>query len=78
METLIIIPPNNWELEFHAHIDASLFVVGAMLAHNPTNKYDQPIIYAYRMFNKAEHNYIITEREALIMVYVLHKFIHFL
>jgi hypothetical protein len=52
MEALILIPP-NWELEFHAHIDASLLAVGAMLAHNPTSKYDQPLVYVYRMFNKA-------------------------
>jgi hypothetical protein len=61
MEALILIPP-NWELEFHAHIDASLLAVGAMLAHNPTSKYDQPLVYVYRMFNKAEHNYIIIKR----------------
>jgi hypothetical protein len=27
-------------LEFHVHTYASLLVVGAMLAQNPTNKYD--------------------------------------
>jgi hypothetical protein len=41
METLILIPP-NWWLEFHVHMDASLLVVGVMLAQNPTSKYDQP------------------------------------
>jgi len=25
---------------------------GAMLAQNPTGKYDQPIVYAFRLFNK--------------------------
>ncbi len=48
------------------------------MAQNPTGKYDHPIVYAPRLINKVEHNYIITKRKALIMVYVLHKFIHFL
>jgi hypothetical protein len=30
------------------------------------------------MLNKAKQNYIITKKETLIMVYVLHKFKHFL
>jgi hypothetical protein len=42
METSILIPP-NWKLEFHVHTYASLLAVGAMLAHNPTDKYDHPI-----------------------------------
>jgi hypothetical protein len=60
------------------HIDAPLFAVGAMLAHNPTSKYDQPIVYASRLLNKAKHNYITIDREALVMVYVMHEFRHFL
>jgi hypothetical protein len=68
MEALILIPP-NWQLEFHVHTNAFLFVVGAMLTHNPTCKYDQPIIYAFRLLNKAEQNYITTERKTLTMVY---------
>jgi hypothetical protein len=52
METPILIPP-NWHLEFHVHIDASLLVVGVMLAQNPTNKYDQSIVYDSELLNKA-------------------------
>ncbi len=51
METLILIPP-NWQMEFHKRTDASLLAIGAMLAQNPTSKYDQPIVYAFRLFNK--------------------------
>ncbi len=49
-----------------------------MLAHNPIGKYDQLIVYASRLLNKSEHNYTTIEREALTMVYVLHKFGQFL
>ncbi len=31
------------------------------------------IIYASKLLNKVEYNYITTEREVLIMVYVMHK-----
>ncbi len=30
---------------------------GAMLSQNIIGKSDQPIVYAYRLLNKAEHNY---------------------
>jgi hypothetical protein len=73
----ILIPP-NWWLEFDVHIDASLLTVGEMLAQNPTSKYDQPMVYASRLLNKAEQNYTTIEKEALGMVYALHKFRFFL
>ncbi len=60
METSIIIPP-NWQLEFHVHTYASLLLLGVMLAENPIGKYDQPIVYASRLFNKAKQNYITTK-----------------
>jgi hypothetical protein len=53
LEATILIPP-NWQLEFHVHTDASLLVVGVMLAQNPSGKYDQPIVYASKLLNKVE------------------------
>jgi hypothetical protein len=78
METPILIPAPNWQLEFHVHTYAFLLVVSAMLAQNPIGKYDQPIVYASRLLNEIEHNYTIIEREVVAMVYVMHKFKHFL
>ncbi len=77
IEALTLISP-NWQVEFHVHIDASLLAVGAMLSQNVTGKSDQPIVYASRLLNKIEQNYNTIEREALIMVFCLHKFIHYL
>jgi len=48
------------------------------LARNPIGKYDHLIIYASRLLNKTKQKYITIEREALAMVYALHKFKHFL
>jgi hypothetical protein len=77
MEAPILIPP-NWQLKFHVHNDASSLAISVMLAQNPTSKYDQPIVYASTLLNKAEDNYTTREREALTMIYALHKFRHFL
>jgi hypothetical protein len=35
-------------------------------------------VYAYRLLNRAEHNYSTTKGEALVMVFALHKFRHYL
>jgi hypothetical protein len=48
------------------------------LAKNLEGKIDQPIMYLSRLFNFVERNYITIEREALAMVYALHKFKHYL
>ncbi len=37
IETLILIAP-KWDVEFHVHRNASLLVVGTLLAHNITRK----------------------------------------
>ncbi len=66
------------DVEFHVHINASLLVVCAMLAQILLGKYDQPIVYAFRLLSSAKGNYITTQCEALTMVFALHKFIHYL
>ncbi len=77
IETPIFTSP-NWQVEFHLHIDASLLVMGAMLSQNVTRKNDQPVMYASRLLNRAKQNYSTTKREALAMVFALHKFKHYL
>jgi hypothetical protein len=42
--------------------------MGVLLAQNITRKIDQLIVYAFRFFNSAEHNYSTTKIEALTMV----------
>jgi hypothetical protein len=65
-------------MEFHIHTNVSNLATGAMLAQNPTKKCDQPITYASKLLNNVEKNYTTIERETLAMVYVLHKFKHYL
>jgi hypothetical protein len=65
-------------VEFHVHIHASLLIVGAMLFHNLIRNNDQPVVYAFRLLNKIKQNYSTTKKEALAMVFSLHKFRHYL
>jgi hypothetical protein len=48
------------------------------LAQNPTNKINQLVMYSSRLFNSIEGNYTTTKREALTIVYALHKFRHYM
>ncbi len=68
----------NWELKFHVHTDTSQLIVGAVLAQNLINKFDQLVMYASKLLNSTQINYTTIEKEALAMVYVLHKFKHYL
>jgi hypothetical protein len=52
--------------------------MGVMLSQNVTRKSDQPIVYASKLLNKVEQNYSTIEKKVLAMVFVLHKFKHYL
>jgi hypothetical protein len=49
-----------------------------MLAQNPDDTIDKPIYYANQMMNGAESNYSTTEKEALVTIYAIKKFRHYL
>jgi hypothetical protein len=55
-----------------------LVTYGAMLFQNVTRKSDQPVVYDSRLMNKRKQNYRTIEREALAIVFTLHKFKHYL
>ncbi len=77
IETSILISP-NWEVGLHVHTNVSLLTMGVMLSQNVTRTSDQPIVYASKLLNKIEQIYNITQRQALTMVFSLHKFKHYL
>jgi hypothetical protein len=77
IETPILISP-NWQVEFRVHTNASLLTTRAMLSPNVIGKSDQPVVYTSKLLNIIEQNYSTTEREALVMVFALHKFKHYL
>ncbi len=65
-------------MEFHVHTDAFLLAMYAMLFQNVTRKSGKPIMYVVKLLNIAEQNYSTTHKKALIMVFSLHKFKHYL
>jgi hypothetical protein len=53
-------------------------VVGAIFAQNLATEFDQLVMYAFRLLNSIKRNYSMIKREALAMVFALHKFKHYL
>jgi hypothetical protein len=49
LTTLPILIVPDWTREFHVHINASNYAIGAMLAQNPDDTIDKPIYYASRL-----------------------------
>jgi len=65
-------------MDFHVHTYASLLAMGTLLTHNIIGKNDKLVMYAYKLFNNVKQNNSTTKNEALIMVFALHKFKHYL
>ncbi|GFW47695.1 retrovirus-related Pol polyprotein from transposon 17.6 [Trichonephila clavipes] len=59
----------NFTEQFNLFTDASGVGIGAVLNQN-----HRPIAFASRTLNKAERNYIVTERESLAVIWALNKF----
>jgi hypothetical protein len=73
-----ILTSPNWELEFHVHTYLFQLVVRVILDQIPTSKIDQHVMYSSRLFNYTKKNYTTTKKEALTIVYALHKFRHYM
>ncbi|GFX79285.1 retrovirus-related Pol polyprotein from transposon 17.6 [Trichonephila clavipes] len=59
----------NFTEQFNLFTDASGVGMGAVFNQNP-----RTIAFASRTLNKAERNYIVTERECLAVIWALNKF----
>ena len=78
MATTPILAYPDWNKEFHVHVDASNYAVGTTLAQTGNHGLDHPVHFASRLLSKAEKNYCTTKREALVLVYAIQKFRHYL
>lgn len=58
--------------------DASDIGVGAVLAHEYSDKVVRPIEYASRVLSPCEQKYSTVEKEALTIVYATKKFYQYL
>jgi hypothetical protein len=52
--------------------------MGIILFHNVTQRSDQLVVYVFKFLNREKHNYSTIKREALVLVFALHKFKHYL
>jgi hypothetical protein len=78
MVTAPILVFPDWEKTFHVHEDALAISLGAILAQPGEGHLDHLIASARRKLSDSEHNYNMTEREGLAMVYAMQKFRHYL
>ena len=68
-----IVRAPNWKLPFEVMCDASDFAIGVILGQREHGK-PYVIYYASKMLNKEQRNYTTTEKELLVVVFVLDKF----
>ena len=77
LTTAPIVRALNWQLPFEVMCDASDLAVGAVLGQREEGK---PYVgyYARKTLNEAQRNYTTTEKELLVIVYALDKFLVYL
>ncbi len=68
----------NLQVEFHFHTYVSLLIVGVMKAQDVTRKHLQPIVCIQITKPCRNQNSNSKKLEALIMMFALHKFRHYL
>jgi len=68
-----IMQPPNWDGPFEIMCDASDYTIGVVLGQR-IGKNLHVITYASRMLDKAQYNYLTSEKELLIVVFTLEKF----
>lgn len=73
-----IVKKSDWSCKFHLHIEASLILVGTILAQEGDKGIYFHIYCASRLLNVHEQHYTTIEREALSMIFVIKKFQHYL
>ncbi|XP_073119981.1 uncharacterized protein [Henckelia pumila] len=75
--TAPVLTSPNWDLPFEVMCDASDSAVGAVLGQR-IDKVFRTIYYASKTLNEDQLNYAITEKELLVVVFALDKFLSYL
>ena len=73
-----VVQPPDWAKPFHVFVDTSNIAIGSALMQLTEPNWYRPLYYVSRKLSVAEHNYSMTEREALGMIYNIGKFRHYL
>jgi hypothetical protein len=78
LSTTPILTYSIWKMEFRVHIDASVTMLGPILAQPGEGNLNHPVYFSSIKLSHAEDNFTATESEGLAMVYALQKLIHYL
>ena len=70
----------HYDLNVSLHLagDASAYGVGAVISHVYPDDSERPVAYASRTLSSSERNYSQLEKEALSLIFGLHKFHQYL
>lgn len=71
-EPLLALP--NFALPFAVQCDASTHAMGAILSQNDEHGIAHPIAYTSALFNTAQRNYTVTEKECLSIIHAITQF----
>jgi hypothetical protein len=72
-----VIQPPNWHLPFEIMCEASDYAVGAVLGQSKDKK-QYAISYASKTLIGSQLNYATTEKELLVVVFAIDKFMSYL
>jgi hypothetical protein len=68
-----VIQPPNWHLPFEIMCDTSDYAIGAVLSQSKDKKH-YAISYASKTLTGPQLNYTTTEKELLVVVFIIKKF----
>jgi hypothetical protein len=71
-----VIRGGNWALPFHISTDSSDIAIGGVLGQNEDHQ-SYAIYFVSKKLSPTELNYIVTEKEFLIVVHAINKFFHY-
>jgi hypothetical protein len=72
-----VIQPPNWHLQFEIMFDVSDYAIGVVLVQSK-DKNHYVVSYASKTLTGPQLNYATTEKELLVMVFAIEKFISYL
>ena len=76
-EEITLTIPND-EGQFQIEVDASDFTMGGILSHHQKNNTWRPVTFLSKLFNSAEQNYEIYNKEMLAVMYAFYEWSHYL
>jgi hypothetical protein len=77
ISTTLVLRGGNWKIPFHISTDASDIAIGVVLGKEEDKK-PYAIYFISKNLNPDELNYIVTEKEILVVIHAINKFRHYI